>query len=763
MTTDAGHASTSAVSEMTAEELRRRVSTMLETDWYIAARIRDEGLDPARVLAETDGLVAQQSRTLAAAQRALLRAEADAAVYLETQVPGLANVFVAFSVGFLVAGTAAVVLVLAKSFDRLVDVPIRHVVAVTITALVGTVASGVIAARRVAWLRAERGVHTALEDRARLEVELDEQLRSLVVLPAIDAATKPTFVSPATDEVDVREAQGLSSRIDAARRVETAAYRRILVNIQREGGATVGLSGIRGAGKSELLRAFCDTNAGVEAGGRVGVVVPAPVAYEPQAFLRLVVRRLAESVPGFEDAATGTPLRVALDRGRFLFAGCVAAIVAGFYLLDTLTSRRVGRGLVIGGLIVPVVYVYWRFLRGFSQTPIGLRLLGERDGADDSALRRRRVAVARTAVDLVRRLRFLEVQTLSSQGQIGLGKLGLSLTSGVTLNQLPLSDADLADELGQLVGSLRSAGYDVVIGIDELDKLESSEAAERFLNSIKVLFPIRGCSFLVTISENAWASFARRGLAIRDVFDSSLDTVVVVEHLTFKEARRLVRSRDEGMTDTTVALCFALSGGLPREFLRVCRQVGEINVERGGGRTLDVVTDDLLDRELKLRVDGVVLGLRGRPPIGKPTKGGTPEQPSAFIAQLELLADVGKREALDRLLLAFLDADSPFAELAGGAHPDLDAWPAAPDDWIREARRQLFAYAYFGETVRRLFVDAWPSGGDDVITVDTLQDLAHARRRLETDAGAGWRATSAVREQLHLPLLPLPPSPPPAA
>lgn len=46
---------------------------------------------------------------------------------------------------------------------------------------------------------------------------------------------------------------------------------------------------------------------------------------------------------------------------------------------------------------------------------------------------------------------------------------------------------------------------------------------------MKVLFPIRACSFLVSISESAWASFARRGLAIRDVFDSSLDTVVQVE------------------------------------------------------------------------------------------------------------------------------------------------------------------------------------------------------------------------------------------
>ena len=34
----------------------------------------------------------------------------------------------------------------------------------------------------------------------------------------------------------------------------------------------------------------------VERGGIIGIVVPAPVAYDPEQFLRLLIRRLAEAV-----------------------------------------------------------------------------------------------------------------------------------------------------------------------------------------------------------------------------------------------------------------------------------------------------------------------------------------------------------------------------------------------------------------------------------------------------------------------------------
>jgi hypothetical protein len=51
-----------------------------------------------------------------------------------------------------------------------------------------------------------------------------------------------------------------------------------------------------------------------------------------------------------------------------------------------------------------------------------------------------------------------------------------------------------------LEGSMKSYKQ-VLICIDELDKLESDEAAQRFLNGIKSVFNQTRCSYLVSVSE----------------------------------------------------------------------------------------------------------------------------------------------------------------------------------------------------------------------------------------------------------------------
>src|SRR5204863_10221347 len=71
----------------------------------------------------------------------------------------------------------------------------------------------------------------------------------------------------------------------------------------------------------------------------------------------------------------------------------------------------------------------------------------------------------------------------------------------------------------------------VLIGIDELDKMESDDDVRTFLNAIKALFRIPRCFYLVSVSETAISSFERRGLPLRDVLDSTFDTIVYVDYL----------------------------------------------------------------------------------------------------------------------------------------------------------------------------------------------------------------------------------------
>ena len=117
--------------------------------------------------------------------------------------------------------------------------------------------------------------------------------------------------------------------------------------------------------------------------------------------------------------------------------------------------------------------------------------------------------------------------------------------------------------------------YRVIIGIDELDKIESGVKAEQFLNDIKGIFGLRESYFLVSVSEDAAASFQRRGVPFRDVFDSCFDTVITVGHLDYASAKQLLYSLVIGWPMPFIALCYVVSGGLARDLKRAARIVNQ--------------------------------------------------------------------------------------------------------------------------------------------------------------------------------------------
>jgi len=105
--------------------------------------------------------------------------------------------------------------------------------------------------------------------------------------------------------------------------------------------------------------------------------------------------------------------------------------------------------------------------------------------------------------------------------------------------------------------------------------MESDEKAHLFLNEIKAIFGVPGVFFLVSVSENAISSFERRGLPFRDVFDSSFDTIVYVGHLNLDGSKRILKRRTTGLPEPFIAFCHCLSGGLPRDLIRACRDMVE--------------------------------------------------------------------------------------------------------------------------------------------------------------------------------------------
>ena len=103
----------------------------------------------------------------------------------------------------------------------------------------------------------------------------------------------------------------------------------------------------------------------------------------------------------------------------------------------------------------------------------------------------------------------------------------------------------------------------MVISIDEVDKIRDSDRAEAFLNDIKAIFGVPGCLYLVSLSEDAMAGFARRTPSIRSTFDSAFDELVPVGPMTYRHSEQLLFKRVTGVPRPFIALCHVLAGGLP--------------------------------------------------------------------------------------------------------------------------------------------------------------------------------------------------------
>jgi hypothetical protein len=277
-----------------------------------------------------------------------------------------------------------------------------------------------------------------------------------------------------------------------------------------------------------------------------------------------------------------------------------------------------------------------------------------------------------------------------------------------------------------------------VIGIDELDKMESAQEAARFLGQIKMLFGEQPCFYLVSLSDDAMSEFERRGVPLRTVFDSTFDDVLHVDALSFAEAREIVSGRVVGMGDGHVALCYVLGDAVPRELIRFVR--GAIEARAAGARTPAAVARRLVaDRQE--RIERAAMSVAARHPA---VDGRHP-----LLDWLDALP-APTAEALP----VRWDIQAPYAALA--AH--------AIDDGDRERQRHLLlelaAVAYRASTV----VALWDAIDENVLEAATravapspvLALLARAGRDLAYGPQTAWRTVDAARAELGLALVPFP-------
>jgi hypothetical protein len=228
-----------------------------------------------------------------------------------------------------------------------------------------------------------------------------------------------------------------------------------------------------------------------------------------------------------------------------------------------------------------------------------------------------------------------------------------------------------------------------------MDKMESADVAQQFLNEIKGIFGVERCVYLVSISEDAMASFERRGLPFRDVFDSSFDEVLTVGPLSLEQSQLLLRRRVLGLGPAYLDLCHCLAGGLARDVLRVARQLSLQNPSDRRKPPLGRVVATIVAAELTRKIHAINV--------------------SALRCTLE--------PHVSELLQWINELRSRVRALARGstnASDLLDWCDSRPANWPREIpsegadgadarslerlRVELAAFAYFIATVLELFV-----------------------------------------------------------
>jgi hypothetical protein len=578
----------------------------------------------------------------------------------------------------------------------------------------------------------------------------------------------------------VASSPALSEVYDSANRVPTQIESEFAGLLDRLDGASIGVAGPRGAGKSTLIRGYCeDPSPATDDQDRIGwssflgtglpepswgdlrCMVAAPVDYVARDFvLHLFAAFCGEVISCYTNAGKFRRLYLSAFWGRragqllvslmwqVIYFGSCAAILLYW---DTTIAREIS---------VPATWVQYAAFAIIAVGAVGfvrssmVKIKGWTREARGG--RKSGKAMVTTARKHLSRIRYLQTYTSGLSSGLGLRGLSAQLSRGVSRAQQPLSYPEVVAEFrsfaANVAADVHRRGDRVFIGVDELDKIGSAEQAEHFLNEVKGIFGIPHLYFMVSVSDDALNAFERRGLPLRDAFDSSFDEILRVAPLSYEESRRLLYRRVIGLTEPYVALCHCLAGGLARDVIRAARQVARSAAALMANEPPQTDPSTIESAE----------GTWNEPlDAGEPGYAPTLSEVSAAVLHDELsrklraLSQVVSRiDSADTVklqdtlydLAVHLAADQPIINIvdiiARQSHSEL------PE--VARVRMDLAAYAYYCATLQEVFTDEL----DDARMIEatsassepgSFDALARARSAFTTDTQLAWNLITQSR------------------
>ena len=432
--------------------------------------------------------------------------------------------------------------------------------------------------------------------------------------------------------------------------------------------------------------------------------------------------------------------------------GLVGLALIGLAALDDPPSATLGAAFVLvaaGGALAAVV----SGARVESVSLPGVKLTtseGDDDAGWAAKLEPERLArLEELAKQNLMRIRYQRGFAAGWSTKVGVSGAALNVpltaeassSGGRTTTEQPMTHPEAIACLRDFLSTAATTAEGMIIGIDELDKMSSDDEAEQFVNDIKAVFGIRGCYFLISVSEDAVASFERRGMPFRDVFDSAFDDVLRVSHLDSEGTDGLLSARTLEMPVPFKAICHALAGGLPRDVIRTARHLFDVRDDRDH-EDLGAICRQLTIDELKSKRDGTV------------------------TAAARLGAKGDATALLQWLGAALPEPDVAALQKALAARPHIDAEGDDEGAGVRRAldrlAREFAAYWYLCVTLVEFFTDtreAIEFQRGESPGPQSFEQLAQARQAFTIDPGLAWDRVSAFRAEWDLLVLAMAPPP----